>query len=58
MATLSSNPDCDFSAGYRKKELDLGDWGSEPALPLKDLFNDPAIRQLVGKLISEAIHRD
>ena len=58
MVPLSSNPDCDFSAGYGNKELDLRDWRSQPPLPLEELFNDPATRRRVGKLISEAVQRD
>ena len=57
MAPLSSNPDHDFSAGYGTKELELGDWRSEPPLPLKELFDDPVARKRVGKLISEAVQR-
>ena len=34
MTPLSSNPDLDFSAGYGKKEFDLGDWQSEFPLSL------------------------
>jgi hypothetical protein len=53
-----SNPDCDFSAGYGQKKLNLGDWRSEPPLPLEELFNEPTIRKRVGRLISEAAQRD
>jgi hypothetical protein len=54
MAPLSSNPDRDFSAGYGNKELNFGEWWFEPPLLLEDLFDDPAVRKRVGKLISEA----
>ena len=58
MTPLSSNPDLDFSAGYGKKEFDLGDWQSEFPLSLNELFADPAIRARVGKLIGKAVQRD
>ena len=58
MAPLSSNPDCDFSAGYGNTETEFGDWRSDPPLPLEQLFDDPTIRQRVGELISDAAQRD
>ena len=58
MTPLSSNPDRDFSVGYGKNEFDLGDWRSEFPLSLDELFEDPAIRQRVGKLIGKAVQRD
>ena len=57
MARLSTNPDQDFSAGYEKAQPDLDHWQDEPPLPLHDLFNDPAIRERVGKLIGNAMRR-
>ena len=58
MAPFSANRHRDFSAGDVKKEWELGDWRSVPPLSLDDLFDDPAIRQCVGKLIGKAVPRD
>ena len=58
MAPFSANPDSDFSAGYGNKELELGDWRSAPPLPMDEFFDNPAVRQRVGTLISEAVQRD
>ena len=58
MAPLSTNPDCNFSAGFGNKEIDLGDWRSQPPVALEELFNNPEIRQRVGKLISKAVQHD
>ena len=54
MPTLSSNPDRDFSA--ESKKLDFGDWRSEYAPTLEELFEDPDIRKRIGRLIAEQAH--
>ena len=36
----------------------MGDWRSQPPVALEELFNNPDIRQRVGKLISKAVQHD
>ncbi len=57
MARLSENPDRDFSAGDDKFEFDLLRLLKEPPARLEDLFDTPAIRDHVGKLIAAAISK-
>ena len=58
MSPLSRNPDRDFCAGYRSDKFDhLDEWWAEPPPPLEDLLHDLAVRDRIGKLISEAIVR-
>jgi hypothetical protein len=57
MARLSENPDRDFSAGYDKAGSDLHRLLNEPPARLEDVFNTPAIREYVGKLIADAIRK-
>ncbi len=57
MARLSENPDRDFSAGYEEPKSDLYRLLDEPPARLEDLFDTPAIREHVGKLIASAISK-
>ena len=53
-----NEPDCNFSAGFGNKEIDLGDWRSQPPIALEELFDNPDIRERVGKLISKSVQHD
>ena len=55
-ATMPTHPDRDFSAGRASKKLDFGDWRSEYAPTLEELFEDPDIRKRIGRLIAEQVH--
>jgi hypothetical protein len=57
MARLSENPDRDFSAGYDKAESDVHRLLAEPPARLEDVFDSPAIREYVGKLIANTIRK-
>ena len=57
MAPLSTNPDRDFSAGHGEAKPDLSQWMAGPPATLDDLFNDPATRERVGKLIGNAVRQ-
>jgi hypothetical protein len=56
MAHLSENPERNYSAGDDESiNRDLDRLMAEPAARLEDLFDNPAIREHVGKLIVKAI---
>jgi hypothetical protein len=57
MARQLENPDRDFSAGYDEAEPDLFRLLAEPPARLEDVFDNPAIRQHVARLIVSAIRK-
>jgi hypothetical protein len=57
MARLSENPDRDFSAGCDKAKPDLFRLMAEPPASLEKLFESPAIREHIGRLIVSAMRK-
>ena len=57
MARLSENPDRNFSTGDDKSEFDVCRLLAEAPARLEDLFDSPAIRKHVGKLIADAVRK-
>lgn len=57
MARLWDNPDRDFSAGHDKINQDLFRLMAEPPARLEDVFDSPAVREYIGRLIVSAIRK-
>jgi hypothetical protein len=55
MARLLDNTDRDFSAGHDKTDPDLFRLMAEPPARLEDVFDSPAVREHIGRLIVSAI---